>query len=107
MNTIEIVGNLTADPEIKYTPNGTAVANFRIASDRSRQRVSKTDYLPIAAWESLAENTMTTLKKGAFVRIKGALRVDSYETSEGAKRTTFQIVARTIELVERSAEAVE
>lgn len=106
MNSIEIVGNLTADPEIKYTSGGKSVASFRIASDRSRQTDSKTDYLPVTAWESLAESAMTNLRKGSFVRVKGTLRTDSYETSDGAKRTSFEVVARTIELVEKS-EATE
>ncbi len=50
---------------------------------------------------------MTTLRKGSFVRIKGTMRVDSYETADGSKRTSFEVVARMIEVIERSAEAVE
>lgn len=106
MNSIEIVGNIVAEPEIKYTSGGKSVANFRMASDRSRQPDAKTDYLPITAWEALAEHAMT-LRKGAFVRVRGSLRTDSYETNDGGKRTTFEIVARSIEPVERNAEAVE
>lgn len=90
MNTIEIVGNLTADPEIRYTRGGKAIANFGIASDRSRQPDSRTYYVPVSAWESLAENAMTTLRKVAFVRVRGALRVDAYEAADGGKRTSFE-----------------
>lgn len=95
---ITIVGNVVADPELKYTPSGAAVANFRVASTpkkfnkETRQWEDQEGlFLTCNAWKSLAENVTESLHKGMRVIVTGTLRQRSYETREGQKRTVYEI----------------
>ena len=95
---ITIVGNLTGDPELRYTPSGAAVANFRIAST-PRQYNSQTGqwedadglFLTCNVWREQAENVAESLQKGMRVTVTGNLRQRSYETREGEKRTVYEV----------------
>ena len=96
--TITIVGNLTDDPELRFTPSGAAVANFRIAStprilDRQSGEWRDGDPLFLACniWRDAAENVADTLKRGTRVIVTGRLRQRSYETKEGEKRTVYEL----------------
>lgn len=93
-----VVGNLTADPELKFTPSGSAVANFTIASTpRSFNKQSnewedgETLFLRSSIWREAAENVATSLTKGTRVIAQGALKQRSYETREGEKRTSYEL----------------
>ena len=93
-----VVGNLTADPELKFTPSGSAVANFTIASTpRTFNRQSnewedgETLFLRSSIWREAAENVAKSLTKGARVIAQGALKQRSYETREGEKRTSYEL----------------
>lgn len=95
---ITVVGNLVADPELRFTPSGAAVANFRIAStprtfDRnSNQWVDgEALFLQCNVWRQAAENVAETLTKGMRVIVQGRLKQRSYETREGDKRTVFEV----------------
>jgi single-strand DNA-binding protein len=95
---LTIEGNLTNDPELRFTPSGSAVANFTIASTpRSFDSNSKewkdgdTLYMRSAAWRELAENVAETLRKGMGVIATGKLKSRSYETKEGEKRTVQEL----------------
>lgn len=95
---ITVVGNLTADPELRYTQNGLAVANFTIASTpRTFDRASndwkdgEALFLRASVWREFAENVAGTLSKGSRVIATGRLKQRSYETKEGEKRTSFEI----------------
>ncbi|NLT26998.1 MAG: single-stranded DNA-binding protein [Microbacteriaceae bacterium] len=95
---ITVVGNLTADPELRYTPNGLAVANFTIAStprifDRQANewRDGEALFLRASVWRDFAENVAASLTKGQRVIAQGKLKQRSYETREGEKRTTFEL----------------
>lgn len=95
---ITVVGNLTADPELRYTPNGLAVANFTIAStprifDRQANewRDGEALFLRASVWREFAENVASSLTKGQRVIAQGKLKQRSYETREGEKRTTFEL----------------
>lgn len=95
---ITVVGNLVADPELRFTPSGAAVANFRIAStprtfDRqSNQWVDgEALFLACNVWRQAAENVAETLTKGMRVIVQGRLKQRSYETREGEKRTVFEL----------------
>lgn len=95
---ITVVGNLTADPELRYTQNGLAVANFTIAStprtfDRASNEWKDGDalFLRASVWREFAENVAGTLSKGARVIATGRLKQRNYETKEGEKRTSFEI----------------
>lgn len=95
---ITIVGNLTADPELRFTPSGAAVANFTVAStprnfDRQTNewRDGEAMFLNCAVWRQAAENVAESLTKGARVIVQGRLKARSFETREGDKRTVFEV----------------
>jgi single-strand DNA-binding protein len=96
--TITLVGNLTADPELRFTPSGAAVANFTVAStprtfDRQTNEWKDGDamFLSCAVWRQAAENVAESLQKGMRVIVTGRLKSRSYETREGERRTVFEI----------------
>jgi single-strand DNA-binding protein len=95
---ITVVGNLTADPELRYTQNGLAVANFTIAStprtfDRQANdwKDGEALFLNCSVWRQAAENAAESLTRGMRVIVSGRLKARSYETREGEKRTVFEI----------------
>ena len=95
---ITVVGNLTADPELRYTQNGLAVANFTIASTpRNFDRASndwkdgEALFLRASVWREFAEHVASTLTKGSRVIATGRLKQRSYETKEGEKRTSIEL----------------
>ena len=95
---ITLVGNLTADPELRFTPSGAAVANFTVAStprnfDRQTNEWRDGDamFLNCAVWRQAAENVAESLQKGMRVIVSGRLKSRSYETREGEKRTVFEV----------------
>jgi single-strand DNA-binding protein len=96
--TITVVGNLTDDPELRFTPSGAAVAKFRIAStprylDKTSGEWKDGDplFLPCNIWRDAAENVAESLKRGSRVIVTGRLRQRSYETKEGEKRTVYEL----------------
>jgi single-strand DNA-binding protein len=96
--TITVVGNLTDDPELRFTPSGAAVANFRVAStprmlDRATNEWKDGEPLFLACniWRQAAENVAESLQRGARVIVTGRLRQRSYETREGEKRTVMEL----------------
>ena len=95
---ITLVGNIVADPELRYTPSGAAVANFRVAStprafnrDSGQWEDQEGLFLTCNIWREAAENVMETLSKGMRVIVQGRLRQRAYETREGEKRTVYEI----------------
>ena len=98
-NTVTIAGNLTRDPEIRFTPNGQATASFGIAVNRtwtdrqSQERKESTSFFDVVAWGGLAENAATSLAKGTRVVVTGRLDQRSWETQEGDKRSKVEITA--------------
>jgi single-strand DNA-binding protein len=97
-NQVTIVGNLTDDPELRYTPNGAAVVNFTVAVSRrvkdeatSQWKDAETSFLRCSAWRSLAENVAESLTRGGRVIVVGRLRQRSWETQDGDKRSTVEI----------------
>jgi single-strand DNA-binding protein len=96
--TITVVGNLTDDPELRFTPSGAAVAKFRIAStprylDKTSGEWKDGDplFLPCNIWRDAAENVAESLNRGTRVIVTGRLRQRSYETKEGEKRTVYEL----------------
>jgi single-strand DNA-binding protein len=98
-NQIIIVGNLTDDPELRYTPNGAAVVKFRVAVNRrfkdeaGNWKDGETSYFTVNAWRSLAENVAESLTRGTRVVVAGRLQMRQWETQEGDKRTVVEIEA--------------
>ncbi|WP_077087089.1 single-stranded DNA-binding protein [Mycobacterium rhizamassiliense] len=96
--TITVVGNLTADPELRFTPSGAAVANFTVASTPriyDRQSGEWKDgealFLRCNIWREAAENVAESLTRGSRVLVTGRLKQRSFETREGEKRTVFEV----------------
>lgn len=93
---IELEGNLVADPELRFTASGKAVANFRVAtSERKKQGDEWVDgdecFLDCSIWDKAAENLTESLTVGAKVIVTGRLRQRSYETNNGEKRTVYEV----------------
>jgi single-strand DNA-binding protein len=102
-NQVVIVGNLTRDPELRYTPNGAALVKFGVAVSRrvkddvtGQWKDAETSFFNVTAWRSLAENVAESLTQGTRVVVVGRLRTNSWETPEGDKRSTVEIEAEEI-----------
>ncbi len=96
--TVTIVGNLTADPELRFTPSGAAVANFTVASttrlidkQTNEWKDGDTVFMRCAVWRQYAENVAESLTRGSRVIVTGRLKQRSYETKEGEKRTVVEL----------------
>jgi single-strand DNA-binding protein len=97
-NSVVLVGNLTDDPELRFTPGGAAVASFRLAvTPRIRQGDQWTDgetsFFRVNAWRQLGENVAESLTKGARALVVGRLRSRSWETPEGERRSAVEVEA--------------
>jgi single-strand DNA-binding protein len=102
VNNITILGNLTRDPELRFTPSGTAVVSFGLAVNRNIQNKSsgewetQVDFFNVTAWYKLAENIAESLSKGDRVLVSGRLSQDSWEDKEGQKRSAVKIIANIV-----------
>ena len=111
LNKVILVGNLTSDPELRSTPSGQPVCNFRMATNRiwtdknSNQKQQETEYHTVVAWGRLAEIASQFLTKGSLTMIEGRLRTRSWQDSSGNKRYRTEIVAQTLQLGPRSAKS--
>lgn len=95
---ITVVGNLTADPELRFTPSGAAVANFTVAStprtfdkNSGEWKDGEALFLRCSVWRQAAENVAESLQRGTAVIVQGRLKQRSYETKEGEKRTVYEL----------------
>ena len=99
-NSITVVGNLTRDPELRYTTGGRGVASFGIAVNRRYQQngewQEQTSFFNVVAWGTLGENVSASLSKGTRVIVTGRLEQRSWDTPEGEKRSVVEIVADEI-----------
>jgi single-strand DNA-binding protein len=104
VNKVILVGNLGADPELRYTPSGTAVCNFRVATnesykDREGNMVEKTEWHNVVAWDRLAEICGEYLKKGKSVYVEGSLQTRQWEDQDGNTRYTTEVKAREMQML--------
>jgi len=104
LNRVILIGRLTRDPELKYTPNGTAVATFSLAVNR-RFNKEQTDFIDVVAWRQTAEFTANYGSKGRLVAVEGRLQVRTYETKEGQKRKVAEVVADDIRFLDKAGSA--
>lgn len=110
LNKMLIIGNLGADPELRYTPSGKAVTNLRVAvNDRSRgadgEWVEETMWIGVEVWEQAAERLAEQLRKGNKIYAEGQLRAREYDARDGQKRTALELrFARVVNLERRSRE---
>ncbi|MCI1821403.1 MAG: single-stranded DNA-binding protein [Megasphaera sp.] len=102
MNSVQLVGNLARDPEIRFTKTGKAIAMFTVAVTRSyipagsQETRELTDFIPVVAWGNLAETCGNNLAKGSRVFVEGRMSVRSYETQDGQKRYVTEVVANFV-----------
>ncbi len=104
VNKVILIGNLGADPEIRYTPSGTAVANFNVATheqwtNKSGEKEEKTEWHRIVAWARLGEICGEYLHKGSQVYIEGRLQTKAWEDRDGNKRYTTEIIALAMQML--------
>ena len=104
LNKVLLIGNLTKDPELRYTPNGTAVANLRIAvnrkfKDRTGELKEDTCFVTVTAWDKQAEICKQYLKKGSPIFVEGILQSRSWDTPDGQKRSTIDVRAERIQFL--------
>lgn len=110
-NNVTITGNVTRDPELRFTPSGQAVANFGVAVNRSWQNrqtqewEEQVSFFDVTCWAQLAENVSETLSKGTRVTVTGRLDQRSWETQDGDKRSKVEIVADDVAISLRFATA--
>jgi single-strand DNA-binding protein len=104
VNKVILIGNLGADPELRYTNTGTAVANFRVATneqwtDKNGERQERTEWHQIVVWGKQAENCGKYLRKGRSVYVEGRLQTRQWEDQSGNKRYTTEVVAQLIQFL--------
>ncbi|EKD96354.1 MAG: hypothetical protein ACD_24C00081G0001, partial [uncultured bacterium] len=105
LNKVMLIGNLTRDPELRYTPQGTAVCTFSVATNRqwkteSGEQRDEADFHRIVAWTKLAEICAQLLKKGRKVYVEGRLQTRSWQGQDGAQRQTTEIVISDMVLLD-------
>ena len=106
VNTVMIAGNLTKDPTLRHTRNGTPVANFSIASNRrfrnsDNQWQEDVCYVGVVAWNRLAESCREKLEKGSAILVEGELQSRSWHLEDGSSRSAVEIKARRIQFLSR------
>ena len=104
LNKVLLIGNLTRDPELRYVPSGAAVANFSLAVNRiytmqSGEKKKETCFVRIVVWGKMAEVVGEYLVKGSSVCVEGRLQSRSWETPEGQKRSTIEVVANNVQFL--------
>lgn len=103
LNRVILIGRLAADPELRYTQQGVAVTNFRIAVDRpftNQQGEREADFFPIVTWRKLAETCAHNLSKGRLVAVEGRLQTRSYQAQDGSTRWITEVVADNVRFLD-------
>lgn len=105
LNRIILIGRLVADPQLRYTQSGIAVANFTIAVDRpflSQSGERETDFIDIVTWRKQAEVVANHLSKGRLVAVEGRLQIRSYDDQNGIRRKAAEVVADQVRFLDRA-----
>lgn len=106
MNRVILVGRLTKDPELRYTPSGQAVATFTLAVNRTFTNQAgerEADFLNIVVWRRQAENAANFLKKGSLAGVDGRLQSRSYEAQDGKRVYVTEVIAESVQFLEPKA----
>lgn len=110
LNVVVLTGRLTADPELRHTPNDLAVTSFSIAVNRRFARAGEerqTDFIDIVAWRNNAEFVCKYFKKGSLIAIEGSIQTRSYQDKDGNKRKAFEVIANSVQFVESKKDSSE
>jgi single-strand DNA-binding protein len=103
MNKVVLIGRLTKDPELKYTPgSGTAVTTITLAVDRrfSKDNQKEADFIPVVVWGKSAESTAQYMAKGRLMGVSGRIQTRSYEAKDGGRRYVTEVVAEEVQFLE-------
>ncbi|NCC78340.1 MAG: single-stranded DNA-binding protein [Clostridia bacterium] len=103
MNKVVLIGRLTKDPELKYTPgSGTAVTTITLAVDRrfSKDNQREADFIPVVIWGKSAESTAQYMAKGRLMGVSGRIQTRSYEAKDGGRRYVTEVVAEEVQFLE-------
>lgn len=103
INRVVLVGRLTKDPDLRYTPTGTAVARFTLAVNRTfsnAQGEKEADFINVTVWRKQAENSANFLKKGSLAGVEGRIQTGSYEGQDGKRVYTTEVVADSVQFLD-------
>lgn len=103
LNRVVLVGRLTKDPELRYTPSGVAVANFTLAVNRpftNQQGDREADFINVVVWRRQAENAANFLKKGNLAGVDGRVQTRSYDNSQGQRVFVTEVMAESVQFLE-------
>lgn len=107
INTVALTGRLTRDVELRYTPNGVAVANFTIAVNRTftnQEGEREADFIQVVAWKGTAESTANFMRKGSLVGIEGRIQTRTYENDDKKMIYVTEVVAENVHFLESKKE---
>ena len=110
LNMVILIGRLTRDPELRYTPNGHPVASFTVAVDRpfrGQNGEKQTDFIDVVTWRKIAEQVTQSLGKGRMVAVEGRLQIRSYDDRNGVRRKASEIVANLVKFLDGPKQAVD
>lgn len=108
INSVVLMGRLTAEPELKVTTSGISVTRFTIAVNRySKDGEDKADFINITAWRKTAEFVSKYFRKGSMIAVEGSIQTDTYTDREGNKRYSFQVVANNVSFCGSKAETYQ
>lgn len=109
MNNVQLIGRLTADPELRHTQSGTACTRFNIAVDRrvKQGEEKQADFITIVAWQQRAEFICKYFSKGQKIALTGSIRTGSYTDNNGNKRYTFEVWAENVEFCETKTQTTQ
>ncbi|MDQ6421900.1 single-stranded DNA-binding protein [Paenibacillus sp. LHD-117] len=110
LNRVILIGRLTRDPELRYTPAGVAVTQFTLAVDRpfssgqGGEREREADFIPVVTWRQLAETCANYLRKGRLTAVEGRIQVRNYENNEGKRVYVTEVIADNVRFLESNRE---
>jgi single-strand DNA-binding protein len=106
LNRVILIGRLTKDPELRYTPAGVAVTQFTLAVDRpfsNNTGEREADFIPVVVWRQLAETCANYLRKGRLTAVEGRIQVRNYDNNEGKRVYVTEVIADNVRFLERPA----
>jgi len=98
-NRVSLMGNLTRDPELRYTPQGTPVAQFGLAMNRKRGAGEETTFVEVVVWSKQAETCHEYLKKGRLVFLEGRLQQDRWQAEDGSNRSRLVVIGERVQFL--------
>lgn len=103
LNRVVLIGRLTRDPELRYTPSGVATCSFTLAVDRNYSNSKgerEADFIPIVTWRNIAETCANYLRKGLLVAVEGRIQVRHYDNNEGRRVYVTEVIAENVRFLE-------